>query len=244
MLTPTVEIKNYFYNTISYNKNEKRIARDILNGFEIKTSNDLYRFGQYIKYKSDYVWDLTQTMQTIDFTLYEGTGDCEDFTRAYVKLLKELGLPAYYWLMFRDVNYQNGHAVPLYINEEGYLSILNYTTYYIVDTIKITAKDIEENTEVFQQAFNILHGNLISTFGDYHINWIIKTNAFEHPQGYLDMDYAPSFQPCYQKSYPHDRTFVLKYIQKMNLKRNIVVSDFLLPLGTFLLFYFLVRCLK
>ncbi len=30
MLTPTVEIKNYFYNTISYNKNEKRTAKDIL----------------------------------------------------------------------------------------------------------------------------------------------------------------------------------------------------------------------
>jgi hypothetical protein len=242
--SPKTLIENYFSTPLSYNQNENITANKIIRGFEITKSADIHRFGQYVKYKTDNVDELSQTMQTIDFTLYEGTGDCEDYTRAYVKILKNMNLPAYYWLMFTNTNYTNGHALPLFLDENNHLATINYTTYYIVDTIELVKQDIDRQSTKFEQAFSILHGAIISNFHDYSINWIVKTNDDETPVGYLNMKYAPHFQEIYTKSYIQDRSLVLKYINNMNLSRNFVVSDLLIPFSAFLLFYFLSRWLK
>lgn len=241
---PNPLINAYFNNIISYGQSEIYTTKKVVNGFDIKDSFKMYRFGQYVNYKSDSVGELTQNMQTLDFTLYVGTGDCEDYTRAYVKILKELKLPVYYWLMFTDTNYLTGHAIPLYINENGNLSALNYTNYYVVDSIQLEKKDIEENTTKFQEAFSVLHGAIINNFEDYSINWIIKTDENEKPLGYTEMRYIPMFRDVWTKSYIQDRSMVLKYIERINLSRNIVISDFIIPIFAFIVVYMLSRWLE
>ena len=240
-MKPTQAIYNYFKNTISYKKNEIYIAKEIIKNFEIKNSDDLYKFGQYINYKSDNVYDIQQVMQTLDFTLYEGSGDCEDFARAYVVLAKRLNINAYYWLMFKNENLTEGHTTFMYIDEEGYLSVLNYTNYYKYKGIKLTHVDIEKKTEAFQKAFNAIIGAFSLNFDTYYVNWIVKTNDQELPSFFHNMQYNPVYDDVEQKSYLNDRSQILEYINKMNLSRNLVTNDFLLPLAGFVAFSALVK---
>lgn len=242
--SPISLVSNYFKNIVSYGKDEDTISKEILKGFDINNSMQIHKFGQYINYKSDSVHDLSQTMQKIDYTLFEGTGDCEDFTRAYVKLLKNLNIPVYYWLMFTDTNYTNGHAIPIFLNEDGYLTALNYTEYYIVNSIKLDKKDFEEKSEHFLTAMHILHGAVIQNFEIYKINWLIETDKNENPRYLYDLEYNPLHTGFIKKSYIHDRTLVLHYVAKMNLSRNIILTDFLFPLLGFTAFTALWKWLK
>ena len=229
----------YFSNIATYNKNEYSIAKEIIKYFEINSTWDLYKFGQYINYKTDIVFDILQVMQTIDFTLYEGTGDCEDFTRAFVILLKEMNIPVYYWLMFTNSNMNEGHAVPLYLSEEGYLTILNYTDYYYVDSIVLSEKDFKEQSDSFLQALYRLQGALASKMKDHPINILVETSFLEKVKSYTEPPYQPMFSDYKTITYPHNRIYVMDYVRTMNLERNIFLQKFILPIAGSLLFGFI-----
>lgn len=234
----------YFSNIATYNKNEHALAKEIIKYFEIKSSWDIYKFGQYIEYKTDLVFDISQTMQTLDFTLYEGTGDCEDFTRAFVILLKELDLPVYYWLMFTNQNMNEGHAVPLYLSEEGYLTILNYTNYYYVDSIILTKEDFIKQTDNFMQAFYRLQGAIATYMKDYPVNILVETSFLEQVKTYTEPPFKPMFSDYKVISNLHSRLLVREYIKKMNLERNLVLQKFIIPIAGALLFGFIVYLIR
>jgi hypothetical protein len=236
-------LKEYFSNVATYNKNENIIARDILKYFEIDNSDKLYRFGQYVKYRSDSVADVSQTMQTLDFTLFEGEGDCEDYTRAYVILVKNMKLPVWYWLMWKNRNYSEGHAIPLFIDENGYLTALNYTTYYQYRKIKLKYEDFSNGTPNFQMAFNAIRTKLSETFNDYFVNVIVQTTSNENPEWVFDVPYIINQADVYYKAYPQNRTLVLKYIQALNLDRNLTISDFTVPVLSSIIVIMLARWL-
>jgi len=223
-------LKDYFSNTISYNKSENYLAGEILKGFEIDNSDKLYRFGQYIKYKTDDVFDLGQTMSKLDYTLYTGEGDCEDFTRAYVVLLKKMKLTAFYWLMWTDRNYDNGHAIPLFIDENGFLTALNYTNYYKCTSIKLTLNDYLNENQNFQNAFNSIRSKLAQEYQDFFVNVIVQTDSNEMPMKVNDVPYVVNNVDIEYITHPMDRTLVLTYINNMNLNRNISLSDFTVPI--------------
>lgn len=252
MVTPKSWIHAYFNNIITYGtvekkdgkliksniKSEQEIAEKVFKGFKMSTSLDFHRFGQYVNYLPDYVGSVTQLMQTLDYTFYAGSGDCEDFARSFVQLAKYKKLPAYYWFAFENDAYQNGHAMPLWINEEGNLTVLDYTSYFIDDKNVISKEDIENNTQNFGDSFNLLHGEITKKLYDWKVNYIIKTDIGEMPVGYNRMNYQPSFQGAKYLSYPNSRFFVLPYVTQMNLTRNLSFQDFILPLvgtGLFLL---------
>lgn len=234
----------YFSNLATYNKNEYSIAKEIIKYFEINSTWDLYKFGQYINYKTDIVFDISQVMQTLDFTLYEGTGDCEDFTRAFVILLKEMNIPVYYWLMFTNSNMNDGHAVPLYLSEEGFLTILNYTNYYYVDSIILSKEDFENQTDNFMQAFYRLQGAIATYMKDYPVNILVETSFLEKVKSYTEPTYQPIFGDYKIITHPHNRLLVKDYIRKMNLERNLVLQKFIIPITGALLFGFIVYLIR
>lgn len=234
----------YFSNLATYNKNEYSIAKEIIKYFEINSTWDLYKFGQYINYKTDIVFDISQVMQTLDFTLYEGTGDCEDFTRAFVILLKEINIPVYYWLMFTNSNMNDGHAVPLYLSEEGFLTILDYTNYYYVDSIVLTKEDFIKQTDNFMQAFYRLQGAIATYMKDYPVNILVETSFLEQVKNYTQPPYKPMFSDYKVITHPHSRIYVREYIKKMNLERNLVLQKFIIPITGALLFGFIVYLIR
>ncbi|MBD3829677.1 MAG: hypothetical protein IE890_04230 [Arcobacter sp.] len=231
LMSISIESLNiYFSELATYGKNENVIAKDILKSFEINNSDLLYRFGQYVKYRSDPVANITQTMNTLDFTLFEGEGDCEDFTRSYIVLAKNLNLKSYYWLMWKNRNYDDGHAIPLFINESGHLTALNYTTYYSYEKITVTDEDFQKGNDNFQEAFNAIRTKLTETFQDYFVNIIVETNKNEKPIKVYDVPYNVNHNDVYTKTYPQNRSLVLKYIHALKLERNITLSDFAVPI--------------
>lgn len=234
----------YFSSLATYNKNEHALAKEIIKYFEIKSSWDIYKFGQYINYKTDIVFDISQVMQTLDFTLYEGTGDCEDFARAFVILLKELDLPVSYWLMFTNQNMNDGHAVPLYLSEEGFLTILDYTNYYYVDSIILSKEDFENQTDNFMQAFYRLQGAIATYMKVYPVNILVETSFLERVKSYTEPPYKPMFSDYKVITHPHSRIYVREYIKKMNLERNLLLQKFILPIAGALLFGFIVYLIR
>lgn len=229
---PTEAIKSYFgSNILTLGKNENYFAKKVKEAFEINDFLDLWKVEAYIKYKTDDILDVKQSMQTLDFTMWKGEGDCEDHVRALKKVAETLGLKTFWWLVFTDNSYQQGHAMLLYITPEGYLVAQNYTEYFIEKQYKITEDDIKNETQNFRNAMEIINGLVFPKQTYWNVSWIIKTDRNEQPLWYVE---APTTFGDGDKEYrifPNYRSFVIKYAEKLNTMANYTIIDYLIPAG-------------
>lgn len=227
MLPPTKLILDYFTtNILSLGKNENNFAKQVITAFNIKSSKDIWKIPAYIEYRTDNIMDLTQSFQTMDFTFYTGKGDCEDQARAIKKGLEALNLPTYYWLVFQDESYQVGHAMTIFINEDGYLTAQNYTEQWINKDYTITTKDIENNTERFKYLMEGINGAIFPKQLDWRISWIIKTNSIEYPKGYIKTPISQSLGNIEYSFKLDSRELILPEIESLNLTSNLNISNF------------------
>ena len=227
MLPPTKMIIDYFtQNILSIGKNENNFAKTVIKAFNIKSSKDIWKIPAYIEYKPDTIMDLSQSFQTMDFTFYTGTGDCEDQARAIKKGLEALHLPAYYWLVFEDNSFQIGHAMVLFINENGYLTAQNYTEQWINKDFTITKKDLENNSERLQMLMEGLNNAIFPNQRYWNVSWLIKTNSLEYPIGYLQLPTTLSNGNIEYNYQIDSREMILQEIENLNVEANLNVSDF------------------
>lgn len=241
---PTEAIVDYFSrNLLTLEKNESYFAKKVKEAFEIKSYLDLWKIEAYINYKTDEVLDIQQAMQTLDFTMWKGEGDCEDHVRALKKVAETLGLKTYWWLVFTDHSYQQGHAMLLYITPEGYLTAQNYTEYFIEKTYKITENDIKNETQKFKNAVEILNGAIFPKQKYWAVSWIIKTDKNEYPLWYVEAPTTISAGDIEYKLFPDDRVLVYKYVDKLNLMANYTLSDYVYTAGLIFLAGLLIKLL-
>lgn len=227
-LRPTPIIIEYFDAVVSLKENENEYARKVVRAFDIRKLEDLWRIAAYINYSTDVAAGFSQIMQSLGFTMWRGEGDCEDFTRALVKVGKAAGFKMYYWLVFADTSYQNGHAMALGISKEGYLTALNYTTIYIAK-LKVSEKDIYNNTQSFQQAMRWLNAAIFPFQYLWQVSWIVKTDNDEKPLWYIDAPTDLEPGDVIRKSYPHGRLAIIDYMNRLNLITRLDIKDFAIP---------------
>jgi len=216
MLAPSAAMIKYFNDVVNFPVKESVIAKKVIDAFEIKSVIDLWKVGAYINYVKDERLDMTQVLQDLGTSVYYGIGDCEDIARAQIVLGKSIKVPAYYLMMFPDNSYKNGHVMGLYI-ENNNLIALNYTTYYIAKDETITSKDVENNTQAFQNALAAINYNISRDLKQYQILWIIKTNSTEKPIGYINGTNRIQYGDVEVKEFPNTRDAVMEYIQRLNL---------------------------
>jgi len=216
MLAPTAAMIKYFNDVVNFPVKESVIAKKVIDAFEIKSVFDLWKIGAYIEYAKDERLDISQVIQDLGTTMYYGIGDCEDIARAQIVLGKHIKVPGYYLMMFPDNSYKNGHVMGLYI-ENNNLIALNYTTYYKCKDETITPKDVENNTQAFQNALAKLNYSISRDLKQYQILWIIKTDQDEKPIGYINGTNRIQYGDVEVKEFPNTRDAVLEYMEKLNL---------------------------
>ena len=87
-----------------------------------------------VKYKSDKeVWDKVEHWQTPQITALRKTGDCEDQTLLWMKLMQMLDVPSYKCMALGGYVYNNGvtvgHCWPVYF--DGIRAVNMDLTYYV-----------------------------------------------------------------------------------------------------------------
>jgi len=216
MNAPTAAMIKYFNDVVDFPVKESVIANKVIDAFEIKSVFDLWKIGAYVEYVKDERLDISQIIQDLGTTMYYGIGDCEDIARAQIVLGKNIKVPAYYLMMFPDNSYKNGHVMELYI-ENNNLIALNYTTYYTAKDETITSKDVENNTQAFQNALAAINYHIIRDLKQYQILWIIKTDQNEKPIGYINGTNRIQYGDVEVKEFPNTRDAVMQYMKKINL---------------------------
>lgn len=229
-IKPTKALNDYFSNVLSLNVNENVYARKVAEAFEIESAMDLWKISAYIEYSTDEAGGFYQQMQSLDFTMWRGQGDCEDYARALVKVAKAIGLKAYYWLVFDSIALNNGHAMSLVIDRDSKPVAINYTELYKAN-IKISETDIKNNTSKFQQAMRWLNSVIFPFQRYWEVSWIIKTDSNEKPLWYQPAPVELEPGDVQIVTYPQSRFLVLKYMQKLELLSRLSTSDYILPLG-------------
>jgi hypothetical protein len=80
-----------------------------------------------IEYKTDKeAWDKLEYWQSPYITWVKNSGDCEDFTLLWLKLMQLLGVPSYKCMAI--VDYKLGHCYPVYFT--GFRTVNMDLTYY------------------------------------------------------------------------------------------------------------------
>jgi len=231
MRKPFKALTDYFsMNILSLGVDEEEYARKILRIFDIKSSNDLWKISAYINYKSDTVESFSQQMQTLDFTIWRGEGDCEDHVRALKKVTEALGLKTYWWLVFQDTGLQQGHAMLLFIDEKGYLTCLNYTQYFKVLEDTITEDDIKNETEKFKKIIKIMNYAVFPTQRMWNVSYIIKTDKNEKPLWYVDAPTQLVAGKMDYQIYPDTRLAIVNEITRLKAWTRITIYD-VIPLA-------------
>ena len=89
-----------------------------------------------IKYLADSIaWNKTEYWQTPQITINRGTGDCEDQTLLWMKLMQLLNVPSYKcmalggYVFNEDIGEVEGHCYPVYFT--GTRAVNMDLTYYI-----------------------------------------------------------------------------------------------------------------